>query len=148
VVADVERTALTAHDVQRVDLEAGVVQLRGGPLLEDRPSRPDRRRVGGGEVDGLVRVLGDIEEHLVRPGPVVAVVPRPEVEVVTPADPTLAGPGTLRENEVVATGTADRDRLAVPPLRHAQSGELQDGGDDVVLRARRRASWAPELDGL
>jgi hypothetical protein len=99
-----------------------------------------------------VRVSSHVEQHLVGPVPVVAVVPRAEVEVVAEANTALAGPCTLRQYEVVSPGApGEIDRHAVPTSRDAESGEIDHGGRyiQVVLKASvdTRLDARPPQDG-
>ena len=78
------------------------------------------------QVVRLVRVAGHVEQHLVGPVPVVAVMPGAEVEVVAETDAALARPRALRQDEMVPSRTsADFDRHAVPAPRDPEPGEIE-----------------------
>ena len=79
-----------------------------------------------------------VEQHLVRPVTVVAVVPGPQIEVVAPADPALACPCTLGEHEhlaaVFGAGAELRgDGPPVPVRRHTEAREVDDRRGDVEV---------------
>src|SRR4051794_39732423 len=113
MTAYVVRAAFVPDDVERVG-ETAPLELCVGPGREPAGAVARDRVRGRCEIVRLVRIRRHIEQHLVVPMPVVAVVPRPQIEVVTPAHAALARPRALREYELVATCAPDVDGLAVP----------------------------------
>ena len=133
-------TALFDHDLQGVPLgwsarPSWVV----GPLGEDRPPSSERgvRRLG--QVALLVRIIDQVEEHLFRPCSMEAVVKCSKVQMAAESHPSLAGPCTLAQDEVVAPRRLMacfkfvRARDAVPVPRQHRSSQVRDGGGDVEM---------------
>ena len=84
-------------------------------------------------------VFGDVEEHVVAPMGVVTVVEGSQIQVVSPADPSLARPCPLGEEQRIAAAVGSGDEgvfeaLSAPPLcGHRNVGQVESGGRDVEV---------------
>jgi hypothetical protein len=93
-------TALLPHHLQRVG-KSGSIELGRCPIVEESRTHLRQLLVFIPQVCRLMRVTSHVEQHLVRPMTVVAVMPSAEVEVIRESDASLTGPRALRKHQMV-----------------------------------------------
>ena len=90
MTSNVVRTSLRNDDFKRITFGfERPFKLGGGPLGKQRAALGQPRGVGRCKVSLLMRISDEIEEHLVGPGGMKAVVRCPQIEVIPEAHTAL-----------------------------------------------------------
>ena len=149
-VARVVRAALSHDGPERVlAVLAGLHHLLG-PGRQDRLAAIGQARLGLSEVDKLVRVFGDVEQHS-RGHLLQAGVVRVQVHVVAPPHRPHDRPAALADDQAVAPAVGAgpegvREALPVPVGACGPAGKLDDSRGHVRLVVQRGIDAALAAD--